>query len=258
MDIREATAADIESIQSIAHQSLQTSYTFLSEWTIEEAVGSWYDPETLQAAIERPEELLIVAAVDATPEGEREVVAFSQSELIGGASEIGHIGWLHVHPAHRGHGTGSRLLVHTREALLAAGADRIRTVVVTNNEHGNQFYANHGFEQVDSRPVKIGGDTYIENVYAETDLGSDDPDSWRALEATATADQTVYVSYGEATRGSDAPFYATYEDERGDRRYGWFCGQCESSETAMDSMGRIQCTACGNHRKPTRWDAAYL
>jgi len=26
----------------------------------------------------------------------------------------------------------------------------------------------------------------------------------------------------------------------------------------MDAMGRMECGTCGNQRRPTRWDSAYL
>lgn len=68
---------------------------------------------------------------------------------------------------------------------------------------------------------------------------------------------TVYVSRSEGDRGSKAPFFVAYETASGDDKYGWFCGSCESLDTAMDAMGRIQCNRCGNLRKPTEWDAAH-
>ena len=75
---------------------------------------------------------------------------------------------------------------------------------------------------------------------------------------TATDDgETIYVSRSEGDRGSKAPFFVAYESAAGDRRYGWFCGHCESVDTAMDAMGRVQCNQCGNLRKPTEWDAAH-
>lgn len=61
----------------------------------------------------------------------------------------------------------------------------------------------------------------------------------------------------ERMRGSEGPFYAAYESD-GETRFGWFCGNCESLEVAMDSMERIVCTRCDNDRKPRNWDAAYL
>ena len=76
--------------------------------------------------------------------------------------------------------------------------------------------------------------------------------------ATSTEDgEEVYVSQSEGDRGSKGPFLAAYTSADQTHRYGWFCGNCESFDNAMDSMGRIQCNQCGNFRKATEWDAAH-
>lgn len=78
------------------------------------------------------------------------------------------------------------------------------------------------------------------------------------MDAMSTDDgETVYVSRTEGSRGSKGPFRVAYRSADERRRYGWYCGNCESFDNAMDSMGRIQCNRCGNLRKPTEWDAAH-
>jgi len=67
----------------------------------------------------------------------------------------------------------------------------------------------------------------------------------------------LYVDTAEDERGSEGPFYVVYRDSDRARRWGYFCSNCESFGTAMDSMGRIQCTDCGNLKKPDEWDAAH-
>nr|WP_267639974.1 DUF5816 domain-containing protein [Haloarchaeobius amylolyticus] len=79
-----------------------------------------------------------------------------------------------------------------------------------------------------------------------------------ALEERVTEDgETVYVSQREGDRGSKAPFLVAYRTAEKERKYGYFCVNCETFDNAMDTMGRIQCNACGNLRKPTEWDAAH-
>jgi hypothetical protein len=68
--------------------------------------------------------------------------------------------------------------------------------------------------------------------------------------------RTLYVSR-EAEKGSDGPFYVVYADEAGERRWGFHCANCGSFDTAMDSMGRIQCNDCSNYHKAEEWDAAH-
>lgn len=78
------------------------------------------------------------------------------------------------------------------------------------------------------------------------------------MRSIRTADgKTVYVSTRDGDRGSKGPFLVAYESPEADRRYGWFCLNCESVDNAMDPMGRIKCNVCGNFRKPTEWDAAH-
>ena len=69
--------------------------------------------------------------------------------------------------------------------------------------------------------------------------------------------RTVYVAQTGGDTGSKGPFFVAYEHHDRTDRYGWYCSNCDSVDTAMDPMGRIQCNRCGNLRKPTEWDAAH-
>lgn len=250
MEIREATTADADAIRSIARDSLSSTYTaFLDEETIDDAIDQWYGDSLADDLDDDRVRFLIV-------ERDGEVVAFSQSELVGQRANTGHLLWLHVHPDHRDGGTGVRLLVRTREALLEAGADGIRCFVLADNEGGNQFYREHGFERAGQREVEIGDETFTENVYVESDL--EDDGEWGAIDELTVDGETIYVSYGEAARGSRAPFYTAYKTTDRHDHYAWFCGNCDSIDNAMDAMGRIECNNCGNRRKATRWDSSYL
>ncbi|WP_135822755.1 DUF5816 domain-containing protein [Halostella litorea] len=76
-------------------------------------------------------------------------------------------------------------------------------------------------------------------------------------ERTTGEGETVYVDRSDGDRGSDGPFFVAYLTPDRERKYGWFCSNCETFDNAMDAMGRIECNACGNFRKPTEWDAAH-
>ncbi|MFA9425281.1 GNAT family N-acetyltransferase [Natronorubrum sp. A-ect3] len=249
MEIREATAADIDAIRSIAHRSLSSTYTdFLEEATIEDAVEQWYG-ESFADELEDDHTLVLVLERDG------DTVGFSQNDLVGQRYDTGRILWLHIDPDHRGGGTGVRLLVRTREKLLGEGADKIQGLVLEDNEGGNEFYQDHGFEQAGQREVEIGKKTFTENVYAESEMGED---GWGAVDELDVDGETIYVSYGEASRGAKAPFYSAYKNEDRSERYALLCGNCNSIDNAMDAMGRVECNACGNRRKATRWDSSYL
>ncbi|MFB6112447.1 MAG: DUF5816 domain-containing protein [Halobacteriaceae archaeon] len=68
---------------------------------------------------------------------------------------------------------------------------------------------------------------------------------------------TLFIDREAGERGSKGPFLVVYRDASRDRRWGYLCGNCDSLDTAMDTMGRVSCTACGNLRKPDEWDAAH-
>ena len=77
------------------------------------------------------------------------------------------------------------------------------------------------------------------------------------MEQLSTGAGTLYVARDETERGSDGPFYVLYRTTDRSARWGYLCGNCESPNTAMDTMGRIVCNDCPNQRKPTEWDAAH-
>lgn len=242
MQVRNATREDGAAIRDVAEQSLKTSYS-LSPGTIENAIQNWYSDDQLAAELESEVELFLVVEDDTG-----DVVGFSQSVL---AEPDGDILWVHVHPQRRGSGIGTELFEATREALVDMGAEFLRGKVLADNEQGNTFYEDHGFERVGSEQLEIDGKSHVENIYVEETPGE--------LQTAHTEDgREVYVDYTDADPGEQGPFFVTYSDTERDRRWGYFCGNCESLATAMDSMGRIQCSDCGNKRKPTRWDAAYL
>ena len=69
--------------------------------------------------------------------------------------------------------------------------------------------------------------------------------------------ETLHVNRREGRRGQNGPFYVVYADADGEERWGFYCGNCDSVDTAVDSMGRIQCNVCSNRTKPEEWDAAH-
>ena len=249
MEIREATDDDIDVIRSIAHESLNSTYTdFLEADTIEDAIENWYG-ESFSEELEDERSLVLVV------ERDDEVVGFAQCDIVGQQHTTGRILWLHIDPDVRGSGTGVRLLVRTRERLLDEGAEHIQGLVLEDNEGGNEFYRNHGFEQADQREVEIGSKTFTENVYVEGEI---EDEEWGAIDELEIEGETVYVNYGEVSRGSRSPFYNVYQDEDREEVYAMLCGECDSLDNTMDTMGRIECNVCGNRRKATRWDASYL
>ncbi|MFD1588900.1 DUF5816 domain-containing protein [Halorientalis brevis] len=78
------------------------------------------------------------------------------------------------------------------------------------------------------------------------------------MQARTTQDgETLYVDHEAVERGSKGPFYVVYTSSSRDEKWGYFCSNCESFDTAMDAMGRIECNGCRNLRKADEWDAAH-
>jgi hypothetical protein len=71
------------------------------------------------------------------------------------------------------------------------------------------------------------------------------------------AEETLFVATRETERGSKGPFYVVYTGAQRETRWGFYCSNCETLDTAVDTMGRIQCNRCSNLRKADEWDAAH-
>jgi ribosomal protein S18 acetylase RimI-like enzyme len=240
MEIREATADDGSAVRSIALRSMEASYS-LSPSTIESAIRQWYSPDSFTDLLEDEEVMLLVVEQSGEP------VAFSESALV---DDRGDIHWIHVAAMHRGEGIGQRLYEETRERLEGAGAETIRGLVLAMNTEGNRFWENRGLEKVGEGTVEIDGTAFVENIYVDADSIE--------LQPIVVDDRELYIDRGDSERGSEGPFYTVYTDESRENRYSYYCGNCDSLITSMDSMGRLSCEECGNQLKPTRWDAAYM
>lgn len=249
MEFREATPDEIDHIRKVARASLEASYApALDPERIEDAFEKWYSQDRVVDRIEDPDVQYYLLEDDGT------VVGFSECEHETD-DEVGELHWLHVHPDHRGHGYGKRLLEETERALFDRGVTRIEGYVLAVNEAGNTFYQEHGFHQTGERTVDLGAETITERTYLKL---PDDSGPVALTEARDLPDgTTVYVAFDERERGSKAPFYVAYSDADRQARYGYYCANCDAVDVSMDTMERITCNQCENTRKPTVWDATY-
>lgn len=250
LTIRRAVESDVDAIRAVAERSLKSSYSsILDEEDLEHAIEHWYGAESVQELLADPLTVVLVAVADDA------VVGFSQSHLVDTpAGTTGEIHWLHVDPESRGTGIGSMLYDRTITALAEHDVDRVAGLVLAASEPGNAFYRAQGLERVASRTVRLGGESYEENVYAPPGAAEEIREP-RVEPHTTASGETRYVNYEEREIGSEGPFFAAYTDPELQERYVWFCSNCETFDNAMDPMGRIVCNQCGNHHKATRWDA---
>ncbi|MGM0399372.1 MAG: GNAT family N-acetyltransferase [Halobacteriota archaeon] len=248
MDVRNATPEDATAIKSVARKSLLGSYTgALDDDTIEEAVEEWYGGDRLQDLLERETEHFLVA------ESDDAIVGFAEL-TVSDATDVGAIQWLHVDPEYRGEGVGSALLEAAEMDLLDRGVARVEGAVLAANVDGINFYEDHGYVRGADQETSIAGDTFTERRYLRFPEG----EPAALMEAKQTDEGTYYVALDEHEIGSRGDFYVAYTDVGRTERYGYYCDNCDSINTSMDSMGRIICNDCGNKHKASRWDAAWL
>jgi ribosomal protein S18 acetylase RimI-like enzyme len=241
MEIREPRTRDRPAIRDVARRSLEASYS-LGPRAITSAIEEWYDENRLREIVSDDERLLLVVEADT------QVVGFSESVVTGEATA--QLLWLHIDPDYRGENYGQQLFDTTRDHLEGQGIDTLQGRVLADNQAGNAFYEAQGLTKVGEEAVDIDGTSYAEHVYADVDEDG--------LEAVDIDGETVYVSHSSTETGSIAPFHVIYTEPDREDIYGYWCSRCEDFANAMDAMGRIQCDGCGNARKPTRWDSAYL
>jgi ribosomal protein S18 acetylase RimI-like enzyme len=252
MEIREATPDDIDGIRAAAHESLTASYGHvLDEDLIEDAIDNWYDEADLRDDLTAGDAVFLVVEADG------EVAGFAQSYILSNRETVGEIDWLHVRPSYRGRGFGTKLLRQSEDLLLQHGVDRIEGRVLVANEAGADFYEDHGFSKAGDRHVAIGDQQCDERIFIKFPEGTEGGQVFTESRPGPEG-EILYIAYDESSRASQAPFYSVYTDRDRDDLWGWFCGNCESFNTAMDTMDRIECNECGNRRKAARWDAAYL
>jgi len=247
MEIRELRHNDASEIQAVARESLSASYGHaLDDQQIESVVDQWYAEDAVGSLLSDEELIFMVAANDA-------VSGYVQGEIIAGDTVIGDIHWLHVRPGERGGGLGSQLLGEVIDRMDNEGVSLVRGRVLEVNQDGVSFYREHGFTESSSSTIDLDDEEYDE-LLLERQLGDQE-----VLEVIEGSDgKQLYIDYTGGETGVLAPLYPTFQDEALEERHGWFCSNCNSTETSMGSSGRIDCSNCENSRKATRWDSSYL
>jgi ribosomal protein S18 acetylase RimI-like enzyme len=160
MDIRSATARDIDQIIRVATESWDTDYAedILTSETAEEAATDWYDAERLRAELDQEQTTLLVVERDG------DVVGFTHATWSEETGD-GYILRLYVHPDHRRAGVGQSLLTDTCRTLAGHGAERINAMVLSANDPGVEFYEQFGFEFVDEHETQVGDETLPESRF---------------------------------------------------------------------------------------------
>ncbi|WP_254765843.1 GNAT family N-acetyltransferase [Salinilacihabitans rarus] len=144
--IRPATTDDAASIRDVARESWHAAYdAFLGEETVEETIDEWYARDQLRESIADDGARVFVA------EGASTLVGFVHAGPAREEPSVAHLVRLYVRPGMWGEGVGSALLERAETALREDGYDRLRLVVLADNEVGVSFYESRGFERIEAR-----------------------------------------------------------------------------------------------------------
>ena len=267
MELREPEQADVGRVRELVESTMTASYA-LSPQQIEAFLEDEFGEDRLERAFE--DGVMLVA--ESTVDGEETTVA----GIVDGerTDEGGEVRWLFVDPEHRGEGIGTRLFETAVETLREQGAEPIRASTLEANREGEQFFEQFGFERTDDRQVEAAGESLVEYVYAESsadatssettaaDAGLPDTTTENGVTTATTDDgQQVYIDPEEDESGTEAPFFVAYTDEEFTDQYGYYCANCGSLDTAMDDVGRVECTECSNvhaERSDEAYDDSYL
>ncbi|NHN61142.1 MULTISPECIES: N-acetyltransferase [Halorussus] len=161
-NVRPATTDDVGAVRRVARESWHAAYDgLLGAETVDAVVDDWYDPERLARPVEREDGVFLVAEADESTDSG--VVGFAQG-VVGDGDDPAELPRIYVSPDRWGGGVGSALLARVEDRLADRGADRLRLVVLADNEVGNGFYEKHGYRVVGERESELAGRTVTDYV----------------------------------------------------------------------------------------------
>lgn len=165
--VRPAEAGDVADVRRIARESWHAAYDdIVGPDAVESVVSEWYDLTHLRRSVERDDGVFLVAETDANDtndDSDSEIVGFGQG-VLGSEDDAAELPRIYVHPDYWGEGVGSELLKRIEDWLAEHGAERLRLIVLADNEVGNAFYESHGYPTVGSRESEFEGETYTDYV----------------------------------------------------------------------------------------------
>lgn len=158
MEIRRATADDVQAIERVAEAAWEHDYPdVLSRETAVDGVHEWYDEAAIRAELDHTDAAVLVADADGA------VVGFTHAAWTGSEGSVTRV---YVDPEHRGRAVGSALLETAVATLFERGVDVVRAMVLADNEPGQAFYRSHGFRRIEgSHETVIAGETFAEYTF---------------------------------------------------------------------------------------------
>ncbi|MFB6113677.1 MAG: GNAT family N-acetyltransferase [Halodesulfurarchaeum sp.] len=245
MRIRNAQPEDVPGLTAVARSALRSCCEHaLGASRIESVTEDWYSRDRLFEIAEDESAEILVA------ESEETIVALADL----GVSTDGDVGLIRrflVDPDVLESSVPSELLAASEEHLFDRDVLRVEVSLLEPEDALVDICLDNGFVDDEEGTTTVG-----ETELGERRLVKFTPTNDSHLVVPKPTDEgTFYIAFDEGRRGSKGAFFAAYRDEHRDHRFGFFCDNCESIQTTMDSMGRVACSSCGNTSKPTQWDA---
>ncbi|MFH5797685.1 GNAT family N-acetyltransferase [Haladaptatus sp. CMAA 1911] len=143
-ELRPARPTDAAAIRRVARRSWHAAYDdIIGADAVDDTIDRWYDPDRLRESTREPTHEFFVAERD-------HFVGFVH---VAPSDEAGTFELLRIYvlPDEWGTGLGTRLLTRVERRLEERNADRLRLVVLADNDVGVGFYESRGFERVEER-----------------------------------------------------------------------------------------------------------
>lgn len=148
--IRPARPDDAEAIRDVAREAWHAVYDdLLGSAVVDRRVDEWYDPDALVESMNSPGSFSVAVDGDAVvgfvhlgPPGPEAPAPFADAD-------VAVLYRLYVRPARWRAGVGTELLT-AAERRVDPGFDRVRCAVYADNDVARSFFADRGFEPVET------------------------------------------------------------------------------------------------------------
>jgi len=141
LNVRPAASTDIAAIRRIARRSWHAAHDdIVGADAVESFLSTHYDRDTVEASVHD------VDSVYRVVEADDEVVGFAVASPAERMTWM--LGAIYVQPDRWGEGAGTALLDSVERAVRAAGGERLRLVVMADNERARSFYEAREYEHV--------------------------------------------------------------------------------------------------------------
>jgi ribosomal protein S18 acetylase RimI-like enzyme len=149
--VRRASLGDAETISSL-NADVQALHAQALPWRFKPPGVDSFPPAEAAALIAKPENVVLIATIDAEPAGYAYAEVISRPETaMHHAHEMVYLHHISVRPQYRRQGVGNALMSAVRTAGQELGITLVGLDVWTFNKDARAFFARHGFTPYNER-----------------------------------------------------------------------------------------------------------